>query len=441
MALRKICAGNVRRNRRNMKKRKWSAACVCMMLSVLPFSGCGQQKTTEYVPNTAVPTAMEETPVIDYSLPALTPNVLVDRYGYGTEEKKEAVLKGKRLPKVFSLVDAESGETVYSGRVTEVVYLEKQEIYVGTADFSQADVTGRVYLRCAYIGESYPFWIEDDFYQELFGETCEELLESCRSHTLETEEAVTLLQAYEWYPDIFPDENKNEIPDILEELKEWVAYREENGVSASEEALYAAFLAKFSYTYQKFSFSYATDCLKRASTVFGQVQNTLNKSADIFCALAELYRATGLQAYGKQLLEYESYFTNNSTYLEETAYLYGAMTYLVTRQKVDMDLCDIIMKRLMERAEEISSCYEEMIHPVTARNDGSEDLLKNARIVSCANYCMNNYQYTNIGEDFLHYLMGCNLESVDFYGEAEQKTGYLLLLAQLVGKNSSFKEK
>ena len=162
---------------------------------------------------------MEETPVIDYSLPALTPNVLVDRYGYGTEEKKEAVLKGKRLPKVFSLVDAESGETVYSGRVTEVVYLEKQEIYVGTADFSQADVTGRVYLRCAYIGESYPFWIEDDFYQELFGETCEELLESCRSHTLETEEAVTLLQAYDWYPDIFPDENKNEIPDILEELK------------------------------------------------------------------------------------------------------------------------------------------------------------------------------------------------------------------------------
>ena len=220
-----------------------------------------------------------------------------------------------------------------------------------------------------------------------------------------------------------------------------MAYREENGVSASEEALYAAFLAKFSYTYQKFSFSYATDCLKRASTVFGQVQNTLNKSADIFCALAELYRATGLQAYGKQLLEYESYFTNNSTYLEETAYLYGAMTYLVTRQKVDMDLCDIIMKRLMERAEEISSCYEEMIHPVTARNDGSEDLLKNARIVSCANYCMNNYQYTNIGEDFLHYLMGCNLESVDFYGEAEQKTGYLLLLAQLAGKNSSFKEK
>lgn len=91
--------------------------------------------------------------MIDYSLPALTPNVLVDRYGYGTEEKKEAVLKGKRLPKVFSLVDAESGETVYSGRVTEVVYLEKQEIYVGTADFSpggcdrQSLFAVRVYRR------------------------------------------------------------------------------------------------------------------------------------------------------------------------------------------------------------------------------------------------------------------------------------------------------
>ena len=117
--------------------------------------------------------------------------------------------------------------------------------------------------------------------------------------------------------------------------------------------------------------------------------------------------------------------------MEEQGYLYGTLTYLMTRQKVDLTLCDTFMSNLMDRAEEISKRYEDMIHPVTAKNNGSADLLKNAMIVSCANYCMNNYQYTNICEEFLHYLMGRNQESVNFYAGDEDKTGYLLLLAGL----------
>ena len=45
--------------------------------------------------------------------------------------------------------------------------------------------------------------------------------------------------------------------------------------------------------------------------------------------------------------------------------------------------------------------------------------------------CQLYYQYTRIMEEFLHYLMGQNLESVSFYESDESRVDYMLLLAQL----------
>ena len=38
---------------------------------------------------------MESTPVIDYTLPHLTPNILVDSIGYEAGREKEAAVKGE----------------------------------------------------------------------------------------------------------------------------------------------------------------------------------------------------------------------------------------------------------------------------------------------------------------------------------------------------------
>ncbi|MGN0168648.1 MAG: cellulase N-terminal Ig-like domain-containing protein [Acetatifactor sp.] len=407
----------------------------CCCLAVAIATGCGAQADSDSVKSPyASAVSMEGTPVIDYAVPQFLPNILVDAEGYCLGEEMAAVLKGRRLPEQFSLVDAVSGDVVYIGAVEEIAYNEELDLYTGYADFSEVDKQGEYYLQCDIIGESNRFSIEKQLYGRLFTETYGGFMEKCRDRSLKLDEAVALLEAYEWYSAVFPDEDENQIPDVLEEVKSWVAYKEENGVEASEEALYAALLAKFSYIYQKFDFQYATDCLKRASTVFGQLQPTLSRDADSFFALTELYRATGLYTYRNQIVDYKSFFENNSSYLEEQGYLYGSMTYLVTRHKVDLTLCENFMGNLMDRAEEISKRYEDMLHPATAKNNGSTDLLKNATMVSCANYCMNNYQYTNICEEFLHYLMGRNRESVNFYESDEDRIGYLLLLAGLAAK-------
>ncbi len=418
-----------------MTGKRWRGPAVCgLCFGVL--AGCGEQAVPDEGKSPyAEVVSMEETPVIDYQIPTFLPNILVDMEGYCLGEKQTAALKGSRLPEEFFLVDASTGETVYIGEVEEIAYNKELGFYTGHADFEEYIEPGEYYLQCDVIGRSYSFRIEEGLYEGLFEETYEQLCEECANDALDAREAVTLLQVYEWYAQVFPDADDNRIPDVLETIRGWIARREESSEPSAEEALYAALLAKFSYAYQKYDFQYATECLQRASTVLSRVPATTGRDADSFLALTELYRATGLAVYRNQIAEYESFFENNSSYLEEQEYLYGAMTYLATRQKVDVELCDTFMSGLMDRAEEISNRYEKMTHPVTAKNNGSADLLKNASIISCANFCMNNYQYTNICEEFLHYLMGRNRESVDFYESDENRTGYLLLLAGLAAKS------
>ena len=397
--------------------------------------GCGYweevQEQESSVPYTGA-VAMEETPVVDYVIPQMSVNILVDLEGYSTEGKKEVAVKGRELPEEFRLVDASTGEAVYRGALAEIAYLEAEELAIGYADFSDFSEEGKYYLECDIIGQSYRFEIQEQHIEKLFLKSYERMASACRAGTLPVEDAILVLEAYEWYSEIFPDVNHDNTPDILADFRTWVTYMEAEP-DIEETALYAAFLAKFSYNYQNFDRQYATDCLKRASTVFGQIKNDAGKEADSFFALTELYRATALSTYGNRIIEYKNLLKSDSAYLAETGYLYGGMTYIVTRQKVDMDMCEIFMIDMKAQAEEISNLYQDMLHPVNVRNSGTEDLLKRAIEVSCANYVTNNYQYTGIVEEFLHYLMGENLDSVNFYEQDSEKAEYLLLLAQLKG--------
>lgn len=90
---------------------------------------------------------------------------------------------------------------------------------------------------------------------------------------------------------------------------------------------YVAVMAKFSYLYQKYDVQYATQCLQHASSVYTKLMSTSGRDAEKFMALTELYRAAGLYTYRNQILEYKDFFEDNTSYLEETAYLYGSMTY------------------------------------------------------------------------------------------------------------------
>ncbi len=449
--MRKISLHNKKVNRIQFDTGRTSQGMLSVFcLAFFLCAGCGETAVSDVQTQDTEQSkvvSMESTPIVDYTVPQQYPNIMVDAAGYRTEGIKRAAVKGRMLPASFSLVDAQSGEVVYTRNLEDVRYNAEQGLYSAYADFGDWKQEGVYYLQCEHIGRSYDFTLETGLYERRFSEICRDFIDGCRIQTVTNEDVERLLLAYEWYEDIFADEDANAIPDVLEAVADWIELKEEQNLQAGQsapegqEAAYAAVLAKFSYLYQKYDKAYATDCLKRASVVFEQTQSTMQKDAECFHALTELYRATGSDTYGNKIAEYKTYFQGHNSFTEEMSYLHGAMTYVSTRQKVDMELCTIFMDALMAQGENISGVYDEMIHPVTARNNGASDLLAHAERLACANYVMNNYRYNYVMEEFLHYLCGRNTQSMDFYAlDMGEKTEYLILLTQLVAVKDNLGE-
>lgn len=418
-----------------MKRYRMFGGLLYLLLAVLCM-GCGSTSETTIQTGESTNTytgaaSMESTPVINYIVPQVYPNVLVNQEGYLSSGDKEVPVKGKELPTQFQVIEAETGQTVYTGTIEDVSHNKELDLYTGLAVFTDFSQTGTYYIKCEKIGRSLSFDIKTDLYRQQFSEIYKDVIQSCYDHTAAISDIAILLTAYEWYPTVFVDEDSDTIPDVMEAIADWIMENEKAEADESHETLYVAALAKFSYLYQKFDLQYATECLQHASAVFAKMQAPLGKDADYFYALTELYRATGLHTYRNQIQDYATFFQGNSSYLGESSYLYGAMTYLVTRQTVDVKLCNTFMSDIMDRGEEVSNLYEDLIHPITAKNNGVNDLQNRAQELFCCNYILNNYEYTHIIEEFLDYLMGRNLESICFYPDEGAKSGYLLLLSQL----------
>lgn len=408
-----------------MKAGKRTGLLLATCIIALGICGCAATNVADSI--AMAEEGMEQTPIVDYTVPQQQPNILIDTQGYQIGGDKEAVVKGKTLPDHFRIIDKKTQEVVFSGTLDRTNYLEEGACYIGYADFTGFDRVGEYYLQCDNIGESYPFQIQDAIYEKLFYEQLAEMEASCDSGTISLDGINQLLIAYEWYPQLFVDGDGDTIPDTLEHINAWI---DNNAQSMTGEGDYlVAVLAKFSYLYQSYNRKYATQCLQMASNLHSQI--TDHKNADNFYALTELYRASGLREYELKIEEQESFFEAGGSYLEQMGYLYGTMTYLVTRQKIDIELCSTLMSNMMARAEEIADVHDDILHPIFPRNNGNADLTKKAFELACANYVMNNYQYNHVQEDFFHYMMGRNKDSRSLYLELESREGYLVLLAQL----------
>lgn len=398
--------------------------------------GCGKiearlpENTDPY--NTKA-TSMESTPVVDYVIPVQLPNILVDESGYLTGGVKRAAVKGEKLPEQFQLINADTGEVVYSSTLENFGFNEDLKQYSAYADFREFKESGDFYLECEYIGQSLTFSLMDAYYETFFAETCEAVSKDISAGNVSYQDLLQVLQAYEWYGDVFPDLDGDKIPDLLKVVATHIETQKKKEIVKGQEAEFVACLAKFSFLYQKYDYAYANECMRRAVTVFDQNQAQMQRDASCFHALTELYRSTGRNTYKNQIEEYKTYFDAHLNLSAKEGYLFGAMTYLNTRQPVDVGLCKKFMDACMGQGEEISGSYGEMLHPLTPHNDGEEDLLEHASELACANYIMNNYQYNRILEEFMHYLRGRNGQSIDYYeGTVTKRTTYLLLLSQLV---------
>lgn len=258
-----------------------------------------------------------------------------------------------------------------------------------------------------------------------------------------------MMLAYELYGDAFGDdtgipESGNHIPDILDEVRyetEWllkmqdqqtgavysrlVIYQQDIDLGKSTgtyveastpeaEKAFAMAMAKFSYLYQNYDTEYATVCLQAADRAFKHAQVDGERTLDKweFAAAAELYRAAGRAEHRKFVLDY---LKTGELEERDEVILMGCITYISTKQPVNVDLCGKIMQMLMEQAEDISIAAENSLY-MTAEGEGADNnsLLLDMMYLTAVNHIISNSEYEAVIENHLHYLLGRNDRAVSY---------------------------
>ena len=117
---------------------------------------------------------MEKEPVISYEMPAASPTILINQFGYINESSKVAVFKGSEMPEEFYVVQEDTQERVYTGYTENKGYNEKLQEYNGYGDFSEVTRPGTYYIEAPILGRSYSFRIGEDLYGQALKEACKQ---------------------------------------------------------------------------------------------------------------------------------------------------------------------------------------------------------------------------------------------------------------------------
>ncbi len=416
---------------------------LCLIGIAVLLAGCATEETKSAPMIPGAAGGMEKEPVIEYTLPDCTPGILIDQAGYRTEDKKVAIFRGKTLPAAFYVYNEKTGETVYEGGLEVKGEDGTTGEQIGYATFTELQTPGEYYIKSDILGYSYSFSIDDKAYEKLIAQNLQSLSSAAQDEAdlsgekigKTSKAVVNMLLAYEMHKAAFDDaagiaESGNGIPDIVDVLLSQILFldgKKEEVLSSTDwetAAYYASALAKFSYTYKEYDNVYATTCLQLADAVWKYLEENADKMDEElrFMAATELYRASGGGKYHRYIEEFCQNRTGKITSDREA--VYGAVTYIATKQRVDVDICTRFMKEIMNEAEEIAEHSKNSFYQVdtTVRQDNNEEILWDMVVLTVVDYVIANHEYAMIIENHLHYLLGRNflsLSYMDGVGERE----------------------
>ncbi|MDE7133650.1 MAG: glycoside hydrolase family 9 protein [Lachnospiraceae bacterium] len=491
---------------------------ICILLSVALLTGCAYASELSFDARSKSDgdsgfTTLGLTPEFNYEVPRSLPNILVDQVGYDRYSNKIAVFQGELLPDSFTVTDAVSGQSVYTGQIERRGYDEKTGVYVSYGDFTSLQTTGTYYIEAAVVGQSYNFEIADNPYAELYNVALKQYYfnrcgltlslemagdaahNACHAREAQMKDEASikldvsggwhvdgaanrdvstgcrtvnhLLLAYELYPEVFGDdvgipESGNGIPDVLDEVKyeiDWLLKMQDSksgavysavsnvdnaalgyllyieGITMDATIQFAAAMAKFSYLYQNYDWEFANRCLKAADRAYryaGKYPADVSPE-EYFYAAAELYRATGNYGYHNVIKNY--LLENPVEDMQNDFTFWGCVTYLSTKQKVDMNLCKDMIKVLMLEGEKISYAAKnsKFLVIMDEKSSGSAELLKDITRLVVVDHIITNHEYATVLQNHLHYMLGRNLQSISYldsagtrnYKEIDEKYGIM----------------
>ncbi|MCM1538580.1 MAG: glycoside hydrolase family 9 protein [bacterium] len=404
---------------------------------------------------------------IQYQVSRMRPSVLTDQIGYETGSTKLAFFIDGQNGQTFEVINAETGETVYSGKMEYAGRDEQTQRAVCYGTFTEMVEEGRYYIRAGALGESYSFSVGSALYGDLFRQLCASYEQLWHPGVYEPEYLIedartisNLLIAYEYYTGVFGDDtgcrySGNTIPDLIElvaQRVEQIITLDIDTLSWEELGAYAGILAKFSQDYKAVDADLSAQCLTAAQDGYEKLLQVGRNAGDLaadrdesmsFYAAAELFRATGYARYHTVVKEYlaeaaESVPDSHGESME----FYGKVAYLSAKYRVDTALCSRVISAVMSEVEVLAAAYNGQVYLAAAEHpDGlCGDMVKFAIV----NYVITNQEYVTVQENQLHYLLGRNPKGESYLpagaylaeemltDDGEQVSALILLMCEIM---------
>ena len=393
------------------------------------------------------------TPDFSYDVIEQTPNILINQIGYLNEENKTAILQGNDLENVFYVYNAYTNTKEYEGTLksdnlgknkdaeTEEAGEEEitKDIYL--ADFSDVKVPGTYYLYHPDLGYSYEFKIGSKIYDEMEKNILSVLEEENKDTSLICYQLTGLLITKELYPqNVLEPEKLDEVcRKKMEKLMQ--AQDEKTGnvyantssakliqnlddtqkqqyISLAATAEFAGTLAIYAYQLRDTDWNLAYQYQVAAEKAYRGIQNSLDNvgyDAGYFAA-AHLYRLTGRAKYAQAIGQYLSMKEEQKSYTEYDFSLFGDYAYLTLRHGTNLEWSELIMKRIMEQAEEISLTARKNNYYVSDKREYNDinGKLRDMSNLALVNYIITNHEYSMLQKNYRDYFLGRNPYNICF---------------------------
>lgn len=394
---------------------------VLVVISTLASVLCGcevhnlqQESSEEFI-------GLESEPDLNYEVPTNMVGILVNQVGYKPSEDKVIIFQGRDIPDTFSIISERDGKSVYEGVV-------EKEDGIGYGDFTEFEQEGLYRIYCDKLGNSYSFEIKEDLYTA-WGHTYLDTVESSLgTDTISMEKTLSMiLFSYELCPEVFAESAEDGAITLDDRLvlayeisQSLLENQEEIETDINATLLFAACMTKFSYLYQQYDAQYANQCLRAADKAWKKAKADIISDANAeydstyqFYAATELFRKTGSYQYHSEAKAYMQQYGKFE--LENDIQLLGLMTYLSTKRKVDINLCNKIMKQIMTASEDISRKSKKSLYMVSGEpEDKMDELLWDMVILSISDSVLSTKEYATVLEDHVHYLLGRNPNAVSY---------------------------
>ena len=102
--------------------------------------------------------------------------------------------------------------------------------------------------------------------------------------------------------------------------------------------------------------------------------------------------------------------------MENDFAFWGCVTYLSTKQKVDVDLCETVTQNLMRNGETISFASKDskLLVNTDEMQGGNAGLLRDMSRLAVVDHIITNHEYATVLENHAHYMLGRNLQSISY---------------------------